>query len=201
MPLPAVVADPPAHFAPAEIEAPPLDPASGGARTQGRAWRSADGAAFVVGCIASPIPGWLEDMRPAVEARSLAVAGAATSAAIGTPVGAVRAADAFDLRSAADPDGPVLGRARTFLGFEGESVSTCFAACAAPRADVWYGCSGALAGARLEGGGPAPAPGVALRGVAWAVHHPRHAGGAAAALAAVLTALAIVTRRTPRSRV
>jgi hypothetical protein len=201
MPLPAVVADPPAHFAPSEIDAPPLDPASGSTRTQGRAWRSVDGATFLVGCVASPIPGWLEDMRPAVEARSLAVAGAATGAAIGTPVGAVRAGDAFDLRSAAAPDGPVLGRARTFLGFEGESVSICFAVCAAQRAGAWDGCRGALAGARLQGGGPAPAPGVALRGVAWAVHHPRHAGGGAAALAAVLAALAIVTRRTPRSRV
>ncbi len=91
-------------------------------------------AVLVRGCVASSIPGWVEDMRPAIEARTLALVGAATEKATGFPMDARRDPGrpedrVFALRPAARLDEPRIGIGRPFVGFDDAHVLTCFAAC------------------------------------------------------------------------
>lgn len=212
---PRVAVRTPAGWLTADIERPNIAESSGARFTQWEASRSAaDGAALVTGCVATPIPGWVEDMRPAVEARTVALAGAAASKITGAPVDARSADDrTFELRAANDLAGPIVGRARTFVGFDESHVLTCFAACAAksgaslrqepppgrPAGPVE--CAAAISGARLEGALPPPSPGLALRAATWAVHHPRPTALGALGLAVMVGILAVALRRRPRSRI
>ncbi len=210
MRAPRVSAEAPAGWVATEIEKPTIAEASGAVLLQWDAKRSAaDDAALVSGCVATPIPGWVEDMRPAVEARTVALAGAAAAKITGGPVDA-RAADGgtFALRAANDLGGPVIGRARSFVGFDGPRVLTCFATCAAKNSasqrhepSPGEACEQAVFAARLEGGSPPPRPGAALAAATWAVHHPRPTALAGIGLAVFLGVFAVVVRRRPRSRI
>lgn len=145
------------------------------------------------GCVATAIPGWVEDMRPAIEGRTVALAGAAAEKLVGAPVDLRKEGDAFELRRADAVAGPATGRARTWVAFDERAVVTCFAVADGAAARV-------VDGARLEGGTPPPAPGLALAGVTWAVHHPRPFAYGASATLAVVAALLVVTRPRPRFR-
>ncbi len=198
-----LVAEPPPAWSATTVAA--IDPVGSvdASVTQWDAWRAPSGATFLLGCLATPIPGWVEDMRPPIEARTLALAGAAARRVTGAPVDARAAGppSTFELRPAEDPNGPVLGRAHTFVGFDRDRVLTCFAICAAidlPSDE--QACGAAASHARLSGTAP-PAPGIALRATTWAVHHPRAATLGGTSFAALASFLTIVTRRRPRSRV
>lgn len=167
-----------------------------------RAWRGGDdGAVLAVGCVATPIPGWVEDMRPPVVARTIALAGATAERATGLPMDAAKDGDRVVLRAASRPNDPPLGEARTFVGFDASRVLTCFAVCAAPPPprDA-LGCETAVRATRLEATDAPPAPGVALRAVTWAVHHPRPTAATFAGAVALFALVALVTRRRPRFR-
>lgn len=199
---PAVEAEPPPGWtAAADLAPPPLGDGVRATVTQWSAARGPHGATWVTGCVAAPVPGWVEDMRPAVEARTLALAGATAGRVAGVPVDARPGADgAWSLVPAGSAAPVALGAARTFVGFDAERVFTCFALCATPPdAPVAPECD-RVATARLAGGGAPPPPGLVLGAAAWAVHHPRIAGGALAALAVTAGLLALATRPRPRSR-
>jgi hypothetical protein len=164
-----------------------------------------DNAGLVSGCVATPIPGWVEDMRPSIEGRTVALAGAATERLLGGdfPIDArPNGEGGFVLRPAKDLGGPIIGSARTFVGFDSSSrVFTCFAACASrPGGRTPVGCEAAVAGSRLEGSSAPPTPGLALRSVTWAVHHPRPFAFGVAIFVTGLAILAIARRRRPRFR-
>ena len=150
------------------------------------------------GCVAMPIPGWVEDMRPAVEGRTVGLAGNVAERLLAAPVDARPDGPGgdFTLRRASDLDGPVVGRARTFIGFDAGRVHSCFAVCAgSPEA-----CAATLAGALLVESRPPPPPGLALAGVTWGVHHPGAFAGGAAMVLVISGVLAVVTRPKPRTR-
>jgi len=201
---PRVAVDPPAGWVATEIEKPTIAGSTGALLTTWAAHRSAAGdAAIVSGCVATPIPGWVEDMRPAVEGRTIALAGASASKITGAPVDA-RSGEAgvFALRATSDLVGPVIGHARTFVGFDEGRVFTCFATCAStagpgPREE----CDRSVIEARLEGSLSPPAPGLALRGATWAVHHPRPTALGAFGLVVLLGVIAVTARRRPRSQI
>ena len=161
---------------------------------------------LVRGCIASSIPGWVEDMRPAIEARTLALVGAATEKATGAPVDARKEGDVFALRPAARLDGPRIGIGRPFVGFDDAHVVTCFASCVArpsrggPTGRV-NGCESAVLGAHLSPDPPPPAPGMLLGAVTWAVHHPRSFTEGAGLLVGAAVVLALLFRPRPRSHI
>lgn len=202
--MPYVTTVPPLGWVVADVVRPMIAESAGASITEWRASRSVDEhAVLVTGCVATPIPGWVEDMRPAVEARTTALAGATAERITGVPMDArIDGAGGLVLRMASDLGGPVVGRARTFVGFDSSRVFTCFATCVVREKSLIYnglGCESAVAEARLEGSMAAPDPGLALRGVTWAVHHPQPAaigGGFVVLLAGIL---AVVTRRKPRS--
>jgi hypothetical protein len=206
--VPHVAAEPPQGWLAAEIAPPRIAESAGAELTSFTAARSPeDHAAVVAGCVATPIPGWVEDMRPAVEGRTTALAGAAAERIAGTAVDARGDGQGgFDLRRASDLDhagAPIIGTARTFVGFDqqdGGRVLTCFAACTRKSgSEAPLGCERSVAAARLVGSTPPPRPGLALRSVTWAVHHPRPAALGATILIAFAGVLAVVTRRRPRS--
>ena len=206
MVAPRVVAEAPAGWVAAEIEKPAIAESSGARFVQWQASRSAvDDAALASGCVATPIPGWVEDMRPAVEGRNVALAGAVAAKITGAPVDARAEGGTFALRAASDLAGPIIGRARTFVGFDESHVLTCFATCATKsgaslrRDDP--SCEHTIANARLEGSLPPPRPGLGLRAATWAVHHPRPVALAGLGLVVLLGILAVVVRRRPRSRI
>lgn len=183
------------------LATPPLAEGSGASWTQHNAWRSADARATLsVGCVATRVPGWVEDMRPQISARTVALAGAAAERATGTPMDARDENGELALRAVSDLSGPVLGHARTFLGFDGPRVVTCFATCVARTPRPVLGCEEALSSARLVAGTPPPPPGVVLALVTSAVHHPSESAAAAAAAILVFATLGIVLRRKPRHR-
>lgn len=185
------------------MAAPKLAAGTGAELADFHAIASADGATVLAtGCVATPIPGWVEDMRPALEARTNALAGSMAERITGSPVdGRADAEGRLLLRSANDLGGGVVGSARTFLGFDEGRVLTCFATCAArhvARDASAVGCARAVATARLEGSASAPRPGIALRAASWAVHHPRETAIGGGGLVVATALLAVVTRRRPR---
>src|SRR4051812_4300536 len=102
-----VVAQPPAGWLATEVAAPKIAESSGAELTSFRATRPADDSAvFASGCVATPIPGWVDDMRPAIEGRTTALAGAVAERIIGAPVDARGdGRGGFVLRAASDLDG------------------------------------------------------------------------------------------------
>ena len=212
---PVIVADPPPGWVQTEIAPPRIAENAGAELTSFRAHRSADGReALVSGCVAVPIPGWVEDMRPAVEARTTALAGAATQRITGVPmdarVAAQPAADGasrFDLRAASDLAGPSIGIARTFVAFDASRVFSCFVTCALENHQANpgegdagpLGCASAVGAANLQGSHPPPTPGLLLRTATWAVHHPRPTALGGGLLLLLLSVAAVVGRRRPRA--
>jgi len=162
-------------------------------------------AVLVRGCVASSIPGWVEDMRPAIEARTIALVGAATEKAVGFPIDARPDGAVFALRPAARLDGPRIGIGRPFVGFDDAHVVTCFVSCVARggrgREGAASACESAVAGAHLSSDSPPPAPGILLGAVTWAVHHPRPFTEGAGVLAGIAVVLALLCRPRPRSRI
>jgi hypothetical protein len=199
---PAVLAEPPPGWVEAaEIPRPPLGDAADATFLSFRAHRSPDGReARVLACVAAPIPGWVEDMRPSLEGRGVALAGAAAQRAAGRPIDARPEGDHLVLRIAGGGPEPI-GAARTFLGFSDDRrVVTCLAVCA--RTDDALGdCVARVEEVRFTPGAPPPAPGAALSAVTWAVHHPGRTATTAGVLATAAAVLALVTRRRPRTRI
>lgn len=180
----------------ADVAPPKISDSAGAELAQYAAFED-EGATITIGCVATPVPGWVEDMRPAVEARTVALAGASAARASGKPIDA-KTDDhgGFVLRSVNDLEGPPVGSARTWIGFDAHRVHTCFATCTGAR---FESCRHAVDGARLEGTSPPPAPGLALGVVTWAVHHPAPFAMGAGALVLLAGIVAIVTRRRPRT--
>lgn len=207
--LPAVTTDLPPGFTEAatDVAQAPLGSGTGSAFTQWMATRSPTTKdTLLLGCVATPIPGWVEDMRPAVDARAVALMDASLERVVGVPIEARDASGHFSLRPVGAPeDAPRLGIARTFVGFTEEEVVTCFAACATPKSVERPGapraCDGSVLVARLDGSRPPPPSGVMLGAVTWAVHHPRAAITWGSVLVVALGAGAVASRRRPRSRI
>lgn len=184
MSVPSVAAETPIGWRGTEIPRPALAGASGASVTQWTAWRAPDarGETLLLGCVATPIPGWVEDMRPAVEARANGLAGASADRLAG---------------------GDGASHTRTFLGWTRDDVVTCFATCAAPKATAGgaRACDASVDAARLVDSAPPPPSGLALGGLTWAIHHPSNAvlGGGVSVF--FLAVVAMRTRRRPRSRI
>ena len=84
---------------------------------------------LLLGCVATPIPGWVDDMRPTVDARTIALLDASAERA-GVPVETRDASGHFSLRPVGAPEGAPFVRDRPYVRRLGEhDVVTCFAAC------------------------------------------------------------------------
>jgi hypothetical protein len=195
----------------AEVAPPPIGSGSGAIFTQWSAKRapSAGGAGetFLVGCAATPIPGWVEDMRPTVDYRTVSLMNAATERVVGVPVEARDATGPtgqFALRAVGATEGsPDVGIGRTFVGFTEHEVVTCFATCAVtpPGSARKAACDAAVSAARLEGSNGPPPAGVVLGAATWAVHHPSTTVVWAGIAAIAVGTMAVAFRRRPRSRI
>lgn len=197
-----VVPAPASRWGDAEVPPPKISDSAGAEITQFHALRTPGTGAhstLTFGCVATPIPGWVEeDMRPAVEGRTVALAGASAALAAEHPIDArPDGHGGFELRDVRHLDAAPIGNARTFVGFDARRVHTCFATCIHHGSDV-EGCRAAVDAARLEGSSPPPSPGIALAGVHWAVHHPRPFAAASGLLLVTVGILAVVLRRRPR---
>jgi hypothetical protein len=193
----------------ADVAAPPIGGGSDASFTQWAARRSpTTGETLLLGCVATPIPGWVEDMRLAVDTRTVGLMNASAARVTGVPVEARDATGHFSLRPVGAPEGAArLGIARTFVGWNEHEVVTCFAVCAtrldaaAPAAARPGACDRAVLTARLDGSRPPPPAGLALGTVTWAVHHPSTTIRWGAVVVLTLGAAAVVSRRRPRSRI
>ncbi|MDB4945681.1 MAG: hypothetical protein JWP97_5215 [Labilithrix sp.] len=169
------------------------------------------GDLLVSACVATPIPGWVEDMRPSIEGRLAAFAITSAERLAGGDLEARPLPGAMALFPRGVAGAAPVGFTRTFLGFaEGPRVVTCFATCLRPVGAVPASslslppspraCDASVAGARLESA-PPPAPGVALASIAWAIHHPHPALLWAGISSLALAGLAMAWRKRPRSRI
>lgn len=193
--IPRVVVALPATWTRTEVPSPKISGSAGAELTSFEALRAApdDRSIVTQGCVATPIPGWVEDMRQAVEGRTVALAGASAALAAGHPIDArPDGRGGFELRDVRRLEEPPIGSAHTFVGFDAGHVHTCFATC------IGATCIAAVESARLEGSGPPPSPGIALSGVTWAVHHPRPFAIGVGVLLVLTGALAVALRRRPR---
>jgi hypothetical protein len=138
-------------------------------------------------------------MRPAIEGRTIALAGRTAESVVGAPIDAREDNGLLVLKRANSLGGPTVGTARTFLGFDEGHVATCIVVCASATEST-RPCDATVKSARLEGGGPAPPPGIGLGAITWAVHHPRPTAGFGALLLVGSAVLAILWRRRPRFR-
>ena len=205
----AVPPPPPLPWTTASVSPPLLQGGAGAAVTQWEASRSPTTSdTMLLACIATPIPGWMEDLRPTVEARNVALMHASAERVMGGPVEAWGEGSDFQLRRAGAPAGsPRAGIARAFLGWDDGVVVTGFAICAKSEADpatataTARGCDASVLSAHLEGSSAAPPPGIVLGTVTWGVHHPSTAAVYAGVLAFALATLAVGSRRRPRSRI
>ena len=183
------------------------DSPSGSVFTQWNAWRSpATRQTLLLGCVATPIPGWVEDMRPTVDARTLALLDASAERVVGAPIETRTAPGHLGLRTVGAPEGaPLVGIGRTFVGFGEHDVVTCFAACVVPKAaapaTVSRTCDASVRAARLVGDRAPPPSGVVLGALTWAVHHPGATVTWGGFLTFALGVVAVVSRRRPRSRI
>ncbi len=184
MSAPSVATEPPPGWLVTEVPRPALAGGANAVVTQWTAWRTQDasGEALLLGCVATPIPGWVEDMRPAIEARANGLASGSADRLAG---------------------GDAASHTRTFLGWTRGDVVTCFATCAAPRATARdaRACDASVDSARLVESAPPPSPGLTLGALTWAVHHPSRAVLGVGVCVFLLAVVAMRTRRRPRSRI
>lgn len=203
-------AAPPPGWVGASVAQPPIGAGSGATFTQWLAWRAPSAnETLLVGCVATPIPGWVEDMRPTVDFRTVSLMNASTERVVGVPVETRDATGHFSLRPVGAPeDAPRVGIGRTFVGWSEHEVVTCFATCAvpqgaaaAPAPSTVRACDASVLRARLEGSRAPPPPGLVLGAATWAVHHPSTAVAWGAVLVIALGTMAVALRRRPRSRI
>lgn len=205
------VAESPPGWLAADVARPALGGGSGATLTQWSALGSPDGDVLLLGCVATPIPGWVEDMRPSVQGRTTSFAASSAEKIVGAPIASTDEGGHLALRLAGTSDNPSpsdgpprLGVARTFVGWQGDAVVTCFAACARSHTSKRAGaraCDASVEGARLEGGTDPPPPGLTLGAVTWAIHHPSTAVLWGGVLTFFFGLIAVVARRRPRSRI
>ncbi len=204
---PSVATEPPPGWVVADVAQPAIGGGSGATFTQWNASRSlATGDVLLLGCVATPIPGWVEDMRPSVQARTTSLMAASTERIVGSQVETSEDTLALALRPVGAPRGtPPVGSARTFVGWDAHAVVTCFAVCARPAASscgtASRECDASVVNARLVGGTVAPPPGLALGALTWAVHHPTKTVAFASVVTFAVGVLAVLLRRRPRSRI
>lgn len=217
MSAPQVEAEAPPSWAAAEIAQPPLAQGSGARFSQWEVRRSPGGEHTLVrACVETPVPGWVQDMRQAVEARGEGVAMATAERTSGGPAERRDEGEWSSLRAMGAPaSAPPIGAMRTFLAFDDRDVATCFAVCtststsarrssdATPDAGAEFAspCTSLVAAARVTGGTAPPPPGLAVAATSWAVHHPTLAAAGAGLAVFLLGLLAVVLRRKPRSRI
>lgn len=211
---PAVATDAPPGWieASAEVALPPLGSGSGSKYTQWSAKRSPSaGETLLLGCVATPIPGWVEDMRPTVDYRTVALMNATAERIAGAPIEARDETGYFSLHPAGAPAGAApVGIGRSFVGWDHAAVVTCFATCARVRPGRTAAagdpagrraCDASVLAARLEGSTAAPRPGLVLGAMTWAVHHPSRTVAWGGILTIALGTLAVGARRRQRSRI
>lgn len=211
--VPSVATEPPTGFidaAPDRVSQPSIggrDSPSGSMFTQWDASRSpVTRQTLLLGCVATPIPGWVDDMRPTVEARTVSLLNASAERVVGVPVETRVAAGHFTLRPVGAAESAAsVGIGRTFVGFGEHDVVTCFAACVVPKAaapaTVSRTCDASVLAARLVGDRAPPPSGVVLGALTWAVHHPGATVTWGGFLTFALGVVAVVSRRRPRSRI
>lgn len=206
---PSVDAEAPPGWIATEIPRPALGGGSGATLTQWSARRSpASGEVLLVGCVATPIPGWVEEMRPAVQARTLALTTTSAERVVGIAVETREEGGRLFLRPVgATDDLAHVGVSRTFIGWSQREVVTCFATCGTPQLPdlpaqrAARACDATVDQARLAGSTDAPPPGLALGAVTWAVHHPSKTVLWGGLLTFFAGAVAVLSRRRPRSRI
>jgi len=207
-----VAAPAPAGFADATADV--IKPAIGGPDSPSRSvftqWSAArlPGAkpTLLLGCMATPIPGWVEDMRPTVDARTLTLLDASAERVAGAPIEARATSGHWELRTVgAPPDAAPVGIGRTFVGFGERDVITCFAACVVSKGNAdtatTRSCDASVVAAHLDGDHAPPPAGLVLGALTWGVHHPAAALGWGGVATFALGVLAVASRRRPRSRI
>lgn len=203
--IPYVYVESPPDWVETHVAEPPLSEGSGASLTSFHATRSNDASVTLVsGCVATPVPGWVEDMRPSVENRTTGLLLATSERASGAAVVPTREPDSSLVLDFADAPRARAGVGRTFVGFGDGRIATCFVTCVASRARQEtspLACMRAVATARLENSESPPPPGLVLGAATWAIHHARTTAGISAATVTLLGVLAVATRKKPRSRV
>jgi hypothetical protein len=142
------------------------------------------------GCTAADASSWSPDATELAQGKlaELASSTAARMRDRATPMHVVATADEGRTRSLA-ADGTETGVARTFIAFTSGRAHGCFVTCTTAA------CEKSVADARVEGALVAPpSPGIGLRALGLAVHHPRGALGVLGAILVGAAVLAIATR-------
>jgi hypothetical protein len=204
---PVMVADPPPGWVAADVARPVLSDDVNATVSQWTATRDPHGSAtLLAGCLAAPIAtwGWVEDMRTPIANRAIGTMAATSQRITDVPMEAKPDGSVFVLRAAGAPaDAPVLGAARTYLGFDTSRVWSCFVICATKPGETSapLACDASVRSAHLDGSSDPPPAGVPLRTVTWAVHHPAATAASGAALLGLGSVLAVARRRRPRTRI
>ena len=185
------------------LEPPTITGAGGAELRTFEAWGlPSDGASVVVGCLSTPIPGWVEEMRQPVMARAEGWTARLAEKVSGGPVELRGEGEVRTVHRVAGEGGP-RGSAKTLLTFEhvqGEArVVTCGIACAGEER-ARNMCEGIVRQGRGVGGGAPPPAGISLAAISWAVRHPAPAVAAGIGLAGALLVAVVLLRWRPRSR-
>lgn len=200
---------------PFELLPPPVSGAAGSELVGFTASELPMGPLLVSACVATPIPGWVEDLRAPVAARAHAWTAKLAEAITGAPMELREAHESgeeavLEVHAVAG-ETRSRGLARILVGFDeegGARVLTCGVVCGMRRGrrpeeaniEAERACEAAVRSARLVGDAPAPAPGKALAAVAWGVHHPLPVAAGGISLAGVALLALVLGRRRPRSR-
>lgn len=199
MTAPHVVAEVPAGWTEADVAPPPI--ASNARLTQWSVRHAEGEGSLAIACAQSPIPGWVEDMRLSIAARTVAFSGAIAERLTGSPMDARPEGPAlFALRPAKDLAGEPVGHAKTFLGFDDGAVVACTAVCIGPREQPSRPCDRPVVAAELVASKAPPPPGLVLRSVTWGIHHPGPVATGGSVAIVVLACAALAFRRKPRFR-
>jgi hypothetical protein len=139
-----------------------------------------------VACIAADVGQWSTDATEVAQGKLTELASGTLERMRGEPTPMHTTATAHGGRERTlQGDQAPQAHARTYLTFSDGQAHGCFVACDLPCAE--------LEQAPLAMREPPP-PGLALRSLGYAIHHPHGAGAMLGALLVALAALAIVTR-------